>query len=136
MTEEEKKMLDIFKQEVEKEQSEYEQVNEYTKFFYNNHKFILNLIQKQEEELYKKEWLYERALSDVVEANKEIEKKDKIIDKMAHLIYEVATSTPGTTFYYLRKMGFDDSKCDKKKCKLKNCGECIKQYFEKEIENE
>lgn len=51
LSDEEKKMLEIFKKEVEKEQNEYEQVNEYTKFYYNNHKFILNLIEKQSKEI-------------------------------------------------------------------------------------
>ena len=51
MSDEENKMLEIFKKEVEKEQNEYEQVNEYTKFYYNNHKFILNLIEKQSKEI-------------------------------------------------------------------------------------
>ena len=51
LSDEEKKMLEIFKKEVEKEQNEYEQVNEYTKFYYNNHKFILNLIEKQFKEI-------------------------------------------------------------------------------------
>ena len=61
-------------------------------------------------------------------------KKDKAINEMAKLIQEVATSTPGTTFYYLRKQGFDDSKC-KNKIKKKGCGECIKQYFKKKAED-
>ena len=51
LSDEENKMLEIFKKEVEKEQNEYEQVNEYTKFYYNNHKFILNLIEKQSKEI-------------------------------------------------------------------------------------
>ena len=51
---------------------------------------------------------------------------------MAKLIQEIATSTPGTTFYYLRKQGFDDSKC--KNCNLqKKCEDCIKQYFESKV---
>lgn len=61
-------------------------------------------------------------------------KKSKIINEMTKLIQEVATSTPGTTFYYLRKQGFDDSKC--KNCITeKGCGECIKQYFKKKAED-
>ena len=61
-------------------------------------------------------------------------KKSKIINEMTKLIQEVATSTPGTTFYYLRKQGFDDSKC--KNCiTQKGCGECIKQYFKKKAED-
>lgn len=62
-----------------------------------------------------------------------LKKKDKQIDLMNNLIYEVATSTPETTFHYLRKQGFDDSKCSNEKCKL-TCKECIKEYFEKQAE--
>lgn len=53
MSEEEEKQLEIFKKEVEKEQEEYNQVNEYTKFFYNNRKFILNLIEQKNNKINK-----------------------------------------------------------------------------------
>ncbi len=68
LSDEEKKMLEIFKKEVEKEQNEYEQVNEYTKFCYNNHKFILNLIEKQSKE--------------IEELKNEIMEKELLIDGM------------------------------------------------------
>jgi len=114
---------------------------------------ILNLIQKQQEKIKKlkdknkdllkklrnrvrevkkltKYSMYKKEFSTL---NTKLKKKDEIIDLMNNLIYEVATSTPGTTFYYLRKMGFDDSKC--KECNIENCKECIKQYFEKKVED-
>ena len=66
LSDEEKKMLEIFKKEVEKEQNEYEQVNEYTKFYYNNHKFILNLIEKQSKEIEElKEYKHDAELTKV-----------------------------------------------------------------------
>ena len=116
---------------------------------------VLNLVQKQQTELEKlknknKELLrklrnrvkevkklnkYSLYKKEFAKLNREIEKKDKIIDKMAKLIQEIATSTPGTTFYYLRKQGFDDSKCEN--CKIeKCCGDCIKQYFKRKVEGE
>ena len=95
---------------------------------------ILKLIQNQQTELEKKKEDIQRMqeLLDLSDANNV--KKDKAINEMAKLIQEVATSTPGTTFYYLRKQGFDDSKC--KNCiTQKGCGECIKQYCKKKAED-
>lgn len=117
MTEEEK-MLDIFKKEVEKEQSEYEQVNDYTQFVYDNHKNILNLIQKQQEEINRlnqeqeeqDDYQDNRLLVDVANMNAELGNKDKVIDLMANYIY--------ATDYR--------SECGSTR-------EQVKQYFEKKI---
>lgn len=80
MTDEENKMLEIFKKEVEKEQNEYEQVNEYTKFYYNNHKFILNLIEKQSKEIeeLKKENLEIRDWKYVIDSPIDLDKLKKL----------------------------------------------------------
>lgn len=77
----------------------------------------------------------------IIDTNKkyfdEIEKKDEIIDLMADLIYEISKVYPGTVFHSLTHNGFDLSKCDGS-CpeKFKICKDCIKQYFERKIEDE
>ena len=81
MSDEENKMLEIFKKEVEKEQNEYEQVNEYTKFYYNNHKFILNLIEKQSkeiEELKKPKYVINCKTNEITKLTNDFVSKDKI----------------------------------------------------------
>ena len=81
LSDEEKKMLEIFKKEVEKEQNEYEQVNEYTKFYYNNHKFILNLIEKQSkeiEELKKPKYVINCKTNEITKLTNDFVSKDKI----------------------------------------------------------
>lgn len=53
LSEEEKKLLKIFKAQVEKEETEYFSVNAYTQLLYDSHKTVLNLItrlQKENEE--------------------------------------------------------------------------------------
>ena len=62
LSEEEKKLLKIFKSQVEKEETEYFSVNAYTQLLYDSHKTVLNLITKLQ---------------------KENEEKDKQIDLMA-----------------------------------------------------
>ena len=61
LSEEEKKLLKIFKAQVEEEETEYFSVNAYTQLLYDSHKTVLNLITK----LYKNasknvkgEWLW------------------------------------------------------------------------------
>ena len=68
---------------------------------------------------------------------KELEKKDKIIDLMADLIYEISKVYPGTVFHTLTHNGFDLNKCDGR-CseKFETCKGCIKQYFERKVEDE
>ena len=90
MSDEENKMLEIFKKEVEKEQNEYEQVNEYTKFYYNNHKFILNLIEKQSKEI---EELKEKKGYHLGFIDGGIAKKYEIQDKIKAKIEEVKDGT-------------------------------------------
>lgn len=51
MSEDEKKLLKIFKAQVEKEETEYFSVNAYTQLLYDSHKFILRLIDKQHKEI-------------------------------------------------------------------------------------
>ena len=56
LSEDEKKLLKIFKAQVEEEETEYFSVNAYTQLLYDSHKTVLNLItklQKENEELKK-----------------------------------------------------------------------------------
>ncbi len=50
LSEEEKKLLKIFKAQVAKEETEYFSVNAYTQLLYDSHKTVLNLITRLEKE--------------------------------------------------------------------------------------
>ena len=50
LSEEEKKLLKIFKAQVEQEETEYFSVNAYTQLLYDSHKTVLNLITKLQKE--------------------------------------------------------------------------------------
>lgn len=130
MTEKEEKMLNIFKQEVEKEQKEYEQVNEYTKFFYNNHREILNLIKNQQKEISELKAKYDKdthTLQNQLDvANADRVEKDKIIKAMAK---------------YINSTDKDEDVCretgDTFNCtEYRNCEECIINFFKKKVSEE
>lgn len=66
-----------------------------------------------------------------------IREKDKIIDLMADLIYEISKVYPGTVFHALTNNGFDLSKCDGRCSEMfETCKDCIKQCFERKVEDE
>ena len=69
------------------------------------------LLKAQQEEISKYKTLYERALSDVVKA-------DKIIDLMAD---------------YIGKEDITEIFCDGKIGCDENCKTCVKQYFERQV---
>ena len=75
----------------------------------------------------------ETVLSMLKEKDKEIEKKDKIIDLMAKYINYLSDELVQATGKNELKF-CDGNKC----CKDSNysCEECIKQYFERKVENE
>lgn len=66
------------------------------------------------------------------EQDKEIEKKEKMIDLLLDFIYKMSIIRPGTIMYDLKGDGFDTNKCGY--CKDKSCKDCIKQYFERKLE--
>ena len=75
LSEEEKKLLKIFKAQVE-EETEYFSVNAYTQLLYDSHKTVLNLITKlQKENEEKDKIIYEIARSNVKLKGYEIEEK-------------------------------------------------------------
>jgi hypothetical protein len=94
---------------------------------------VLSLIKEQQEEIKRIRYI-KRSFDYVLQ--KETDKKDKQIDLMADLIYEISKVYPGTVFHELTSNGFDLSKCDGK-CQenFKTCKDCIKQYFEQKATN-
>lgn len=88
LSEDEKKLLKIFKAEVEKEESEYFSVNAYTQLLYDSHKTVLNIITKLQKE---NEYMHQELDKQQITINnytKENEEKDRQIDLMAEEIKE------------------------------------------------
>lgn len=61
------------------------------------------------------------------------EKKDKQIDLMAKFINKVWCDYPGSIFKKLKDDGFNTNECSN--CVGKVCENCIKQYFERKVED-
>ncbi len=84
----------------------------YTRVRVNDLDTALSLIKEQQEDIEKYKTLYERALSDVVKA-------DKTIDLMAD---------------YIGKEDVTEIFCNGKIECDENCKICVKQYFERKVE--
>ena len=122
LSEEEKKLLKIFKAQVAKEETEYFTVNAYTQLLYDSHKTALNLINRlQKENEYWKNG-FERELEANRENTCELLKQDLMIkekDKQIHLMAE-----------YIDEIDVSEVICGEKIICDENCKDCIKQYFE------
>ena len=88
LSEEEKKLLKIFKAQVEKEETEYFSVSVYTQLLYDSHKTILNLIAKLQEENKVLKRALDKETADRSNDLLELQKKDKMIDLMAEELVE------------------------------------------------
>ena len=91
----------------------YDCNNYYSRYELDCIETVLSLIKAQQGEISKYKTLYERALSDVVKA-------DKIIDLMAD---------------YIGKEDITEIFCDGKIECDENCKICVKQYFERKATN-
>lgn len=118
MTEEEKEAIKSFKEENDNDLSRFEDFNDYTQFKIKRDNTILNLIQELQEEIEHLKNINKHQSKDIKKAvdytfelNKELEKKDKMIDEMVNYIY--------ATDYR--------SECG-------NSRQQVKQYFERKVE--
>jgi len=146
MSEEEKKAIEYIEDEIYSiEGLEIQEITFYSKAI-EDIKAILNLVQKQQKEKEKlkkhnKELLrklrnrvkevkkltkYSLYKKEFAKLNREIEKKDKIIDEMLEE-YEYNAR--------IKIKNFCDEEMRKNTC-IQDCRICIKQYFEKKVEEE
>ena len=112
MSEEEYKLLKIFKAQVTKEETEYFTVNAYTQLLYDSHKTVLNLIEKLQEENKDFKRAFDKETADRSNDLLELQKKDKMIDLMAEELKKhifilsdgsTITSKKGIKEYYEQK---------------------------------
>ena len=133
LSEEEKKLLIIFKAQVEKEETEYFSVNAYTQLLYDSHKTVLKLITKLQKESELQKENYKNLILDVSriaielgleedgtidEIYSKIKEKDKQIDLMAK---------------YIAKEDTTEEFCDYKTVCDHNCEECVVQHFKDKV---
>ena len=123
MTGEEKKAIEHFEKEIEQFKKvqetadrEIDDKNWFRKLWcelqndIDKRTTILNLIQKQQAETEKYKYLYQKALDNTIQSDRENMRKDNIIDKISQ-----------NPFNELRVDG------------IRFCGTDIKQYFEKKV---
>lgn len=77
----------------------------------------------------------ENVLAEYRRLKQENEKKDKMIELIYEHFYEFMNRCPGSGMKLLKDKGFNSDKCDKCESNTANCKECIKQYFERKVEN-
>lgn len=112
LSEKEKKLLKIYKAQVEKEENEYFSVNAYTQLLYDSHKTVLNLITKLQKE------------NEDIKSRKEHQKirfkrYKENIDKQHEEIYENLVFE-NEKYKYLYQKALDNTvKADKENMQLK-----------------
>lgn len=119
MSEEEKKLLKIFKAQVEKEETEYFSVNAYIQLLYDSHKTVLNLITKLQKENEEKD----RQIKTLNHTNKTykgmLNKQSKQIDLMAFSLADYV-------------MYYEYDKCRNPEM-IKQKAKELKQHFETKV---
>ncbi len=105
-------------------------VDKFTKMFIHDKDLAIaqHIIQNQQEEIEKYKYLYEKALSNLVRADKRSLNKEKTIDLIARELYLFNTLN-------CDYKEFKDIKCKTNEPNKEICKECIKQYFEKKAED-
>lgn len=100
MTNEEKKAVKSFKQENENDLSRFEDFNDYTQTLIKRNNTISNLIKKQQAEIEKYKYLYQKALDNTIKSDRENIRKDKIIDEMAEQLKTPINSKKDVIEYF------------------------------------
>lgn len=138
MTEEEKKAIEHFEKEIEQFKKvqetadrEIDDKNWFGKLWcelqndIDKRTTILNLIQKQQAVTEKYKYLYQKALDDTIQSDRENMRKDKIIDEMARFIADLDIDEDICKHQVAEFCEGTDG------VSLDICVKCIKQYFKK-----
>ena len=103
---------------------------------------VLNLLEKKDKQINSKNEII-NALHDALnERTEERDKKDDIITKQSKIInliydflYKFGSKFSGSFMKALSEDGFDIKKCENCEYETCDCKDCIKQYFERKVEN-
>lgn len=96
---------------------------------------LLNLLEKKDAEYSDLKLKYEQNLRMCKHFRKELNKQDKMIDLIYDFLYKFSSKFSGSFMKALSEEGFDIKKCENCEYKTCDCKECIKQYFERKVEN-
>lgn len=101
----------------------------------NATKTVLNLIQTQQAEI--EQLKIARNGMDLLLKQKtaEIEKKDKEKNIIYDFLYKFGSKFSGSFMKALSEDGFDIKKCENCEYETCDCKDCIKQYFERKVED-
>lgn len=158
LSEEEKKILKIFKAQVEKEETEYFSVNAYTQLLYDSHKTVLNLITKLQKEnehqtekinnqkcelavLNEKQKDMNKLINDVKSYKGQFKRQEKQIRELQKE-NEEKDNIINLMTGYIATLDIEEDICSKienehcDKMNFGECEDCIKQYFAGLVEKE
>ena len=108
----------------------------------NDIETVLNLLEKKDKQINSKNGTINALHAALKERTEERDRKDDIITKQSKIInliydflYKFGSKFSGSFMKALSEDGFDIKKCENCKYETCDCKECIKQYFERKVEN-
>lgn len=103
---------------------------------------VLNLLEKKDKQINSKNGTINALHAALKERTEERDRKDDIITKQSKIInliydflYKFGSKFSVSFMKALSEDGFDIKKCENCKYETCDCKECIKQYFERKVEN-
>lgn len=103
---------------------------------------VLNLLKKKDKQINSKNGTINALHAALKERTEERDRKDDIITKQSKIInliydflYKFGCKFSGSFMKALSEDGFDIKKCENCEYETCDCKECIKQYFERKVEN-
>lgn len=108
----------------------------------NDIETVLNLLKKKDKQINSKNGTINALHAALKERTEERDRKDDIITKQSKIInliydflYKFGSKFSGSFMKALSEDGFDIKKCENCEYETCDCKECIKQYFERKVEN-
>ena len=103
---------------------------------------ILNLLEKKDKQVNSKNGTINALHASLKERTEERDRKDDIITKQSKIInliydflYKFGSKFSGSFMKAFSEDGFDIKKCENCEYETCDCKDCIKQYFERKVEN-
>ena len=131
LSEEEKKLLKIFKAQVEKEETEYFSVNVYTQLLYDSHKTVLNIITKLQKENEHQTEKINNQKCELAVLNEKQKDMNKLINDVKSYKGQFKRQEK-----QIRELQKENEEKDKKIDNAINEVENIRQYFSEDLQPE
>ena len=108
----------------------------------NDIETVLNLLEKKDKIINSKNGTINALHAALKERTEERDRKDDIITKQSKIInliydflYKFGSKFSGSFMKALSEDGFDIKKCENCEYETCDCKDCIKQYYERKVEN-